>query len=181
MRPNTSLIKTHHPFSNSANQKKAFATLMESCNTEIDIALKLSSGIVKLVNPKWRTPDKMFCWGIIPYCETSYEGMMKVFYTLGEAFKMFVVDEDATHVRTLPNLNKHCINLCVDGLSLCNCRFLHLNLIKTLTNLTSAKFVLPLLECWSRFICIHDYFHETRLHCRDLIWRTYYGSFLQNF
>ena len=136
---------------------------------------------MKLVNPKWRTPDKIFCWGIIPCCETSHEGKMKVFYKLGEVFQLFVVDKDVTNVWALPNWNKLCIHLCVDGLSLRNFRFLRLNLIKKLTNLTSAKFVLPLLECWSRFTCIHDYFHETRLHCRDLIWRTYYGSFLQNF
>ena len=147
---------------------------MESCNIEIDTASKLSRGIAKLVNPKWRTPDKICCWGIIPYCETSHEeGMMKVFYKLGEAFQMFVVDEDATNVRTLLNWNKRHIHLCVDGLSLRNFRLLRLNLIKKLTNLTSAKFVLPLLECWSRFARIHDYFHETRLHCQDVIWRAY--------
>ena len=60
----------------------------------------------------------MYYWGIIPYCETSHEGIMKVFYKLGEVFQMFVVDEDATNVRTLSNWNKRRIHLCVDGLLL---------------------------------------------------------------
>ena len=58
----------------------------------------------------------MFCWGIIPFCETLYEGMKKVFYKMGLAFQVFKVDEDAQFCHSIHNWDKHRIHLVVDGL-----------------------------------------------------------------
>ena len=63
--------------------------------------------------------------------------------------------------------------------SLCNFQVLRINLIKKLTNLTSAKCVLSVFL--SPFNCIHYYFHETRPHQQDGIWRKYYGPLFSSF
>ena len=70
------------------------------------IATNYEADIVKLVNSKKRHVDRMFCWGIIPFCETSHEGIKKVYYKMGYAFQLFEVDEDAKYCHTLPLCNK---------------------------------------------------------------------------
>ena len=100
---------------------------------------------------------------------------------MGSAFQMSEAAEDTKCCRTLPNWNKQCIHLDVDCLSSGNFCCLKLNFVKKLAGLSSAEFVLPLLESLSRFTCVHAYFYETRLHCQDVIYHAMYGCFLQAF
>ena len=43
--------------------------------SDVDAAKKSQTDMVKLLNPKPGTPDRMFCFPITPYNETSHEGM----------------------------------------------------------------------------------------------------------
>jgi hypothetical protein len=110
-----------------------------------------------------------------------HNGMKKVFYKLGENFQLFCVDENECRCLALPDSDNRRIHLCVDKLSSRNFRCLKINLSKKLTELGTAKFVLPLLESLCQFTCTIDYLHETQMHRNDAIYRTPYSGFLQAF
>jgi len=93
-----------------------FVQLMEDCSKEIDKASKFTRDIVKKLNPKAGTIDRIVAFPIPQHCETSHEGMKKVFAEMGVAFRMFTVAEDgSTMLRS--NAKQRKINLHVDGLS----------------------------------------------------------------
>ena len=92
---------------------------------------------------------------------------------------MFVLNANERRRDRQPNSEGRRIHLCVDQLSAQNFRCLRLNLTKKLTELGSAKLILPLLESLSQFTCTIDYLHESKMHRSDAIYRTHYGGFLQ--
>ena len=43
----------------------------------------------------------------------------------------------------------------------------------------NAKYVLPMLDALDRFTVQHDWFHETRMHRSDAMYRMCFGGFIQ--
>jgi len=156
----------------------AFVLLLDECSKEIDNASKFQKRMVKHLNPKAGTIDRMFAFPISQHCKTTHEGMKKVYADVGQAFQMFALNENGT-TKLHPNAKKRKINLHVDGLTARNFRKLKYNLTRKLTEMGSVNYIVPMLEALERITCQHDLFHETRLHCQDCIYRTKYGCFLQ--
>ena len=123
----------------------------------------------------------MYAWGTEPHCETSHDGMKRVFCKLDEKFQLCSLDANERRCCAMPNAESRRVHLCVNQLLSRNFRCLKMNLSKKLTELGTAKLVLPVLESFARFTCTIDYLHETRMHCNDAIYRTHYGGFLQAF
>ena len=68
----------------SLDEKMAdFVQLMEDCSKEIDQASKFTRDIVKRLNPKAGTIDRMVAFPISQHCETTHEGMKKVHANVG--------------------------------------------------------------------------------------------------
>ena len=61
----------------------AFVQLIENCSKYIDNAAKFQKNMVKHINPKAGTIDRKFAFPISKHCETSHEGMKKVFADVG--------------------------------------------------------------------------------------------------
>ena len=154
---------------------------VESHTAELDRASKFETDLVQHVHPNCKQTDKMFACGVIPYCETSHEGMRKVFYKMGENLRLFEMDKDERVCRRLPNAEKRRIYFGTDQLSSRMWRSLRIELTKRLTSLSGAKMVLPMLETLSQITCTHDFLHETRIHRSHAIYVTHYGGFLQAF
>ena len=95
---------TNHQLLNTKSAANAFIKMTKMCSLEIHAAARFESDLVSHVNPNHKRVDKMFAWGIIPYCETSNEGMKKVFYKMGENFRMFTLDEDERRCKKLQNI-----------------------------------------------------------------------------
>ena len=129
----------------NSSAKNAFIRLVDGHKSELDTPTKFESDRVNHVTPNWRKVDKVFAWGVVPYCETSHEGMKKVFYTLGRNFQMFDVDDDGRHSYLQPNADKRRIYLCVKALSAHNFWCLYANLEIKLTEIGTSDIVLPLL------------------------------------
>ena len=138
--------------------------MVDKHKSKLDTATKFESDIMNHVTPNWRKVDKVFAWGVVPYCETSHEGMKKVFYTLGHKFQLFDVDNDGRYCYPQPSTDKQRIHLCVDALSARNFWCLYANLTMKLTEIGTSDFVLPLIESLNRFTCTHDYLQETLFH-----------------
>ena len=155
-----------------------FVQLMEDCLKEIDRAAKFTRNIVRRLNPKAGTIDKMVAFPISQHCETSYESMKKVFTEMGEVFRMFSVADDGITIRH-PNAKRRKMNLHLDGLSARNFRKLPFNLTSKLTETGSSKYVMAMIISLTQITVQNDYFHETRMHRQDCIWRSKYGCFLQ--
>jgi len=126
-----SLSDNHHEVGDDVfmlDQKMSdFVQLVEDCSKEIDRASNFTQNIVKRLNPKAGTFDKMVAFRLLQHCETSHEGMKKVFAEMGEEFRMFSVSEDGSTMLR-PNAKRWKINLHVDGLSARNFRKLPFNL-----------------------------------------------------
>ena len=52
-----------------------FGKVLEEASAEVDAARKYQTDVVKLIYPKSGTTDKIFCFPITPYNETSHESM----------------------------------------------------------------------------------------------------------
>ena len=136
-----------------------FVQLIDDCSKEIDQAAKFPRGIVKKLNPKAGTIDRMVAFPISQHCETSHEGMKMVFAEIGAAYRLFsVTDDGSTKLR--PNTKRRKINLHADGLSARNFRKLPYNLTQTLTEMGSSRYVMAMIESLEQFTAQHDYFHE---------------------
>ena len=155
--------------------------MTEEWSEEIKQASQFESDLISHVNSNSKTFDKILAWDIEQHCETSHDGMKRVFYKLGENFQLFSIDADKRWCQTLPNSKWRRVHLCVDQLPVRNVRCLKINLSKKLTELGTIKLVLPLLELLSRFTCTIDYLHKTRIHRNDVMYRTHYSRFLQAF
>ena len=129
---------------------------------------------MKQLNPKAGTIDQMMAFPISQHCETSHEGMKKVFAEMGVAFRMFTVAEDGSTMLH-PNAKRRKTNLHVDGLSARNFRKLPFNLTRKLTEMGTSKYVMAVIESLTRITVQQDCFHETRMHRQDCIWRSKYG------
>ena len=137
--------------------------------------------LIKHVNPSSVMADKMFALGIEPHCETSHDGMKRVFCKVGEKFQLFSPDADQHWCRTMPNAERRRVHMCVDQLSSRNFRCLKIKLSKKLTELGTTTLVLLMRGSLARFTCTIDYLHKTRMHQNDAIYRTHYGGFLHAF
>ena len=158
----------------------AFLELVDQCRKEFYQASKFERDLVSHLNPNCKNPNRLFVWGIIPHDETSYSGMMRVYYKLGANLQFFEMKEDG-RCHALQDAILRTIHFCVDQLSARNFRALLKELTKRLTELGGAEKIMPLLEIYQQFTCTHDYFHETDIHRQDVIYRSHYGSFLQAF
>ena len=158
----------------------AFIEIIENASKEVDCAMKFETDIVRLINPGAGTVDKMFAWGITPYCETSHEGMKKTFTQLAQSFQLVDVSDDG-RVSLLPNAEQRMVNFFGDGLSARNFSCLKYNITRQLTHLSNMEDVVALLVALRRCTMQMDYLHETRMHRQDCIWKSKYGSFLQAF
>ena len=136
--------------------------------------------MVKNVNPKAGSVDQMFAWGITPHCETSHDGMKKVYAEIAESFRLVQSNEKGRYV-ALPNTKRRRINGYGDALSIRNFSCLSYNITRQLTQLRNNEYILPLLESLKQMSMQSDYLHETRFHCQDCIWKIRYGCFLQAF
>lgn len=103
-----------------------------------------------------------------------------VYADLGQYLRLFDID-DSGRAALHPNTEHRRIHLCVDGLSAKMWRYLKFNLLKKLSELNSAQYVEPLLEAFKQVTVQHDYLHEIRMHCQDVIYRQFYACVLQAF
>ena len=158
-----------------------FIRFTDYYSEELHRASNFETDMLRHVNPNCKKVNKLFAWPITPYCETSHDGMKKVYYKLGENFQMFKLDEEERSCYLLPNAQQRRIHLCVDQLSAQHFRCLLINLTKKLSEIGTSRLFLPLLEVLLQFTCVHDYFHDTRMHGNDSIYCSHYGSFLQPF
>jgi hypothetical protein len=167
------------------NIEMEFVAAMLLLSQQIDEANKFKADLVAHLNKNHKQTDRLFTFPLSPNCETSHEGMMKVFADIGESLRFFDIEEgeseDLGRATSLPTAKKRKVHLCVDQLSAKMFRHLKMNLTKKLTELSSGKFVEPLLEALDQFTVQHDYLHEHRMHRQDVIWRQFYGSVLQAF
>jgi len=83
--------------------------------------------MVKQLNLKAGTIDKMVTIPISQHCVTSHEGMKMFFAQMGDALSMFSVTDDGS-TKLQPNTKQRKINLHVKGLSASNFRKLPFNL-----------------------------------------------------
>jgi len=157
----------------------AFVSLIDGCSKDINNASNFQTKMVKHINPKAGTIDKMFAFPISQHCETSHEGMNKVFVDVGQAFQMFAINQNGT-TKLLPNAKRRKINLYEDGSTARNFRKLRYNLTRKLTEMGSLRYIKPMIDALDQITCQHDLFHETRMHRNDSIWRSKYGCFSQS-
>ena len=101
--------------------------------------------MVKRLNPKVGTINRMIAFPISQHCETNHKGMKKVCADVGQAFQMFAVNENGT-TKLQPNAKKRKINLHVDGLTARNFRKLKYNLTRKLTEMGAMNYIVPMLE-----------------------------------
>eukprot|EP00956_Cyclotella_meneghiniana_P031332 scaffold81936_cov56-Cyclotella_meneghiniana.AAC.3 len=164
-----------------------FVSATKLASKEMDRCSKFEADLVQHINPNVDKVDKMFAFPLSPHCETSHEGMLKVYAELGQSYRMFNIEDTSTPTGAVgrcsltPTTKKRKINLCVDALSAKMFRALLLNLTKKLTELGSHQYVEPLLDALEQFTVQHDYLHEHRMHRQDVIWRQFYGCVLQAF
>lgn len=162
-----------------------FVLAMLLASQQVDEANKFEADLVAHLNENHKQTDRLFAFPLSPKCETSHEGMMKVFADIGESLRFFDVEEgegdDLGRATTVPTSKKRKVHLCVDQQSAKMFRHLKMNLTKKLTELSSGKYVEPLLEALDQFTVQHDYLHEHRMHRQDVIWRQFYGAVLQAF
>jgi len=132
----------------------AFVLLVDECSKDIDNASKFQKRMVNHINPKAGTIDRMFAFPISQHCETTHEGMKKVYADVGQAFQLFAVEENGT-TKLQPNAKRRKINLHVDGLTARNFRRLRYNLTRKMTEMGSMRYIVPMLESLDQFTCQH--------------------------
>ena len=115
---------------NDDSAANSLISFVDSHTFELDRASKFETDLVLHVHPNCRETNKMFAWGIIPYCETSHEVMRKVYYKMGENLQLFEMDMDQHICHRLLNSEFCRIYLCVDQLSSRNWRCLKIELTK---------------------------------------------------
>ena len=71
----------------------SFMNLVEKASQQFHCADMFEQDMVKNVNPKAGSVDQMFAWGITPHCETSHDGMKKVYAEIAESFRLVQSDE----------------------------------------------------------------------------------------
>jgi hypothetical protein len=143
---------------------------------------QFETNLVRHVNPDAGTVDQCFTAPVIHHDETSRKGMMKTFLEIAKHLQLLTYELNGSMIgkaKLLPNALKRTINLQVDALSSQNFRSLLLHFSKKLTELSSSTHVLAIIRALKRITCQHDYLHEIRMHRQDVIWRTFYGGFLQ--
>ena len=128
------------------SKMETFFDLVQKSSDAINHAARFEKELINWVKQRQGGVDKMFAWGIIPHCETSHDGMKKVFYKMGEAFQHFEIDKERRSCTLLEHWDKRRIRLVADALSARNFRCLKLNFIKKLTEIGTSKYVLPLLD-----------------------------------
>jgi hypothetical protein len=160
--------------------EKEFVECLRGLSKQVDQAINFETDLVRHLNPNVGQVDKLFAFPMSPHCETTHEGMMKVFTDIGKSMQMFDVD-DGGRACLHPNAKKRNIHLCVDALSAKMFRHLKLNLSKKLAELSSGQYAEPLIEALEQFTCQHDYLHEHRMHRQDIIYKQFYGCILQAF
>ena len=106
-----------------------FGQVLEEASAEVDAARKYQTDVVKLINPKSGTTDKIFCFPITPYNETSHEGMKMTYSVILESLQ-FVEADDNGRYKSLPNAKHRKVHFRCDGLSSKNFAPLPINLIR---------------------------------------------------
>jgi len=155
------------PFVFNANTA-AFVSLIYKCSKDINNAANFQRKMVKHINPKAGTIDKMFAFPTSQHCETNPERMKKVFADVGQALQMLAVNENET-TTLLPNTKRRKINLHVDGLTARNFRKLRYNLTRKLMEMGASKYIKPMIDALDQITCQHDILHKSRMHCNDCI------------
>ena len=79
-----------------------FGRVLEEALGEVNPATKYQSDVVKLINPKSGSTDKIFRFPITPYNKTSHEGMKMTYSAIMEALQ-FVEADDNGRCIALPN------------------------------------------------------------------------------
>ena len=148
---------TNHLMKDSSPTNK-FLKFTEEYSMEIDAASKFQTDLVSHLHPHVGGATRIFAFPIIPYDETSYNGMKQVYYKIGQLLRMFEVEMENRRCVKLPNAEFRGVHFCTDQLTFKNWRAVKMEVIKKLTELNTAKFILPLLEMHSRFTCTHDFF-----------------------
>ena len=82
-----------------------FGRVIEEASVEMDAVRKFQTDVVKLLNPKSGTYDKIFCLLITPYNEKSHKGMKITYSTMMELLQ-FVKADDQRRYTALPNAKK---------------------------------------------------------------------------
>ena len=70
-----------------------FGRVLEEETAEVDTATKFQTDVVKILNPKSGTRDKIFCFPMTPYNETSHEGMKMTYSTMMESLQFVQADD----------------------------------------------------------------------------------------
>ena len=78
------------------DNKTGFMRLIEEMSTAIDSAAKFQTSMVKKMNPKAGLVDKMFAFPISQHCETTHEGMKKVFAEMDQALRFFLSSRESS-------------------------------------------------------------------------------------
>ena len=159
---------------------EGFMHVFEAASSEVDCAVKFETDLIRLVNPNSAVVDRMFAWPIAPFCETSHDGMKKVFTQLMQSFRMVDVNDSGLCV-ALRNAKRRRIHFFGDGLSARNFSCLKYNISRQLATLSCLDSVKALLQSLDRCTMQMDYLHENGFHKQDCIWRSKYGCFLQAF
>lgn len=162
------------------DQTKAFLKLMEEASKDVDQASKFPTDLVRLVNPLAGKVDKMFAWGITPFCETSHAGMKQTFTQMMQSFQMIDVSNEG-RVTLKNNALHRRINFLGDALLARNFSRLPYNIIRQLAHLSNIDDVVALVIACRQCTMQMDYLHETDFHRQDCIWKSKYGCFLQCF
>ena len=140
----------------------------------------IQTDVVKLLNPKLGTRNKIFLFPVSRYNETSHERMKMIYSTMVESLQ-FVKADDQGRYTALSNTRKRKVYFRCDGLSSRNFSALPINLTWQMSQIDSAQHGMPLIETSKNTTVFHDYFHETQMHQPDCIWRSKYACFLQPF
>lgn len=129
--------------------------------------------LIKHINPHAGSVDECFIPLVIHHDETSRKGMMKTFLELAKHMQLLTYEMEGEMIgrgKLLPNALKRVVNIQLDALSSQNYRSLLLR---------SSSHVIDIIKALKRITCQHDYLHEIRMHRQDVIWRVFYGGFLQ--
>ena len=79
-----------------------FGKVLEEASVEVDAARKYQTDVVKLINAKSGTTDRIFCFPLTPYNKISHEGMKMTYSAIMEALQ-FVEADDNGRCIALPN------------------------------------------------------------------------------
>jgi hypothetical protein len=127
---------SHHKLNNDQKEEESepitdiemeFVGAMILASQQIDQANKFEADLVAHLNENHKRTDRLFAFPLSPNCETSHEGMLKVFADIGESLRFFDIQEgecddlgrstDLGRATIVPTAKKRKVHLCVDQLS----------------------------------------------------------------